>query len=166
MWMSFWSQPLRHLVLLWKFESFVKCTCVTWDILFWDSDPWQIISYSVCDEFSGQFGNMYLCQSEESMERRDERRGETAGQVRNLTKLNTKVNLIYWNRTSWYDYWVSIYYCCLCVIEILMPSINLNVDFVDLQRIKPLTWKSANNHTKALSQLLTFDIFKWIRYLN
>lgn len=36
---------------------------------------------SVCDEFSGQFGNMYMCQSEESMERGDERRGETAGQV-------------------------------------------------------------------------------------
>lgn len=30
-----------------------------------------------------------MCQSEESMERGDERRGETAGQVRNLTKLST-----------------------------------------------------------------------------
>lgn len=48
------------------------------------------LSVSVCDEFSGQFGNMYMCQSEESMERGDERRGETAGQVWNLTKLNTK----------------------------------------------------------------------------
>lgn len=47
------------------------------------------LSVSVCDEFSGQFGNMYMCQSEESMERGDERRGETAGQVRNLTKLST-----------------------------------------------------------------------------
>lgn len=39
------------------------------------------LSVSVCDEFSGLFGNMYMCQSEESMERGDERRGETAGQV-------------------------------------------------------------------------------------
>lgn len=50
-----------------------------------------------------------------------------------------------------YGYWVSIYYCCLCVIEMLIPLIilNLNEDFVDLQRIKPLTWKSANTSTKA-----------------
>lgn len=70
------------IVKIWKFCEVSMCYLGYSILRFW--------YLAVCDEFSGQFGNMYMCQSEESMERGDERRGETAGQVWNLTKLNTK----------------------------------------------------------------------------